>query len=179
MDLFNLLKALNIQQDQDEDSDEIHSKNGVVVGSNDQINKFLAGPNGKRHQQVKIVKKPNPKKGTRLLTYNLKKSLHQLFVACKDESQKKEIITELHESCETLSQFCTKYSVGKSDDLQGIAIVKDRKTFKSIENCVDLFKNDMILLELIGETKGDNATGASIQLLDTCLMKQFGKIIAK
>ncbi len=101
MDLFNLIKALQLQQDQDEDSMEfIPSKNGVVVGTNEQINKFLASPNGKRHQQVKIVKKPNPKdiaasieatkKGTRLLTYknirlpikeseyNLKKSLHQV-----------------------------------------------------------------------------------------------------
>ena len=123
--------------------------------------------------------------------YTLKKNLNQLFVSCKDEKQKNQLKEEIHEYCNKLSKFCKTYSVEKTDEINRIAItsipklasaiIKDSyKTFKNVENCIEQFKLYMIMLELLGETKGEiKANKVTIQLLKTYEMKQFGKFVAK
>jgi hypothetical protein len=209
---------MNKVEQTNQDFTFIQTKDGMIVGTEEQCNAYFRAQN-KRNvlndhcTKATIVKKANPKaiaheietssEGTRLLNYkNIRfamdekqykhnKSMNQYFISSKDEEQKKIVKEEAHEYCRKLAKFCKAHGVDKTDEIERISITSVPKlytailmdefhTYNDVKECIEMFKFNMLILELLGETKGEiKADKVTIQLLETYKMKQFGQFVSK
>lgn len=197
----------------------METKDGMIVGTQEQCNAYMNRMQAKRNtrndhcSKATIVKKATPKaiaqdmkksnQGTRLMNYkNIRfaidekqythyRTLNQLFIASKDEVCMKLSKEESHAYCRELAKFCKAHGIDKTDEIEGISITSmpklytaiandTQKTYKDVQECIQMFQFHMLILELLGETHGEIKTDKiTIQLLETYKMKQFGKFVCK